>query len=139
MYYKLTPLDSTEKVPANYTIMNTEPTKEYVLEITSLPPPRTYAKSNNNNNKRLDNKKILKECLDILYNKYSIREEDIRRGRNIFCPIHENSKTSKTPSAILNVKSGYFTCFSSNCTIPQNKKNGYRQLRIAQLLKKMEK
>lgn len=123
MYYKLTSVDGAD------------PARElYVLEITSFPPPPPKRRKK----KRLDDdsQKSVKDYFDILYRQYSsIRKEDVIKGRNIFCPVHENAKTSKTPSAKLNVKSGWLTCFSSNCKIPVNEKTGYRQLPITQLLK----
>ena len=107
--------------------------EEYVLEITSLPPPlKTKTKIIFNNN---NNEKQTRQCLDIFKTRYDIREDDVKKGRNIFCPIHEKITTSKTPSAKFNVISGYLTCFSSNCTIPVNKRTGYRQLWANELLK----
>ena len=42
---------------------------------------------------------------------------DIKYGKNIYCPLHENPKTSKTPSAVLYLSTHTFKCFSSRCRI----------------------
>ena len=136
MYYKLALVGNNDKNTAKY-IADTDPSEDYILQITKFPTRQTYKNSNKKFDDSKNFEKTLKKCINILHQQYSIREEDIMKGRNIYCPIHENSKTSKTPSAKLNVKSGYFTCFSSNCTIPVNEKTGYRQLPIAHLLKKI--
>lgn len=117
-------------------IMDADPKQEYVLEILRFSPSKGTTKKKSN--QKFNNEEDLRKCLDILISHcYSI--EDIKNGRNIYCPIHENAKTSKTPSAKLNIESGYLTCFSSNCTIPVNCKTGYRQLPATQLLAKLQK
>lgn len=137
MFYKLYNNESI-----CYDITATDPTQEYVLEILQFTRggiTTAYKKQNGNHCTPAMDGGALRKCIDILTQNYSIPLDDIKRGRNIYCPLHENPKTSKTPSAKLNVKCGYFTCFSSNCTIPVNCKNGYRQLRATQLLKMLNK
>ena len=42
---------------------------------------------------------------------------DIEYRKNIYCPLHENPKTSKTPSAVLYTSTHTFKCFSSRCRV----------------------
>lgn len=133
MYYRLR---STHEQTFVYNIADTEPTKEYVLEILHFLPIKKK-KTMNNKGKIYNCKENLQKCIDILCSNYEINIRDLENGRNIYCPFHENVKTSKSASSKLNLKSGYFTCFSSNCTIPINCKTGFRQLTANQLLKKL--
>ena len=64
------------------------------------------------------------QCIDILINTYGENENSIRKGSNIYCPLHERKETSKTPSAKFNVKNNTYICFSTNCPIRKRKSDG---------------
>lgn len=127
-YYRLRATDEVR-----YDIKDINPDKEYILEILQFPfqsKKKTTTKYSNDS---------VEKCIEILHREYNVKMEDITRGRNIYCPIHEDPKRSKTPSSKFNVKSGFFTCFSSNCKIAVNSKTGYRQLSATQFLKQLTK
>lgn len=135
MFYRLKVLDEEKFI---YNIDDTESTKEYILEILHFSPLKKII-NNNKYRKSLSGEKNLQKCIEFLCHNYSISINDVERGRNIYCPFHENANTSKSASGKFNIKSGYFTCFSSNCVIPINSKTGFRQLSATQLLKKLQK
>lgn len=62
-------------------------------------------------------KKATRACIKILeaqpYNALDF-------NRNMFCPYHENKRTSKTPSARLYVKTNTIHCFSKRCNKTTN-------------------
>ena len=126
---------SSEESCFLYNIAETDPTKEYILEILHFTPPKRTLTITNT---KQTGKESLQKCIEILCNNYSIPLTDIENNRNIYCPFHENAKTSKSASSKLNITTGYFTCFSSNCILPINCKTGYRQLSATQLLKKLK-
>lgn len=56
-------------------------------------------------------------CVSIFVNKFGLDEKSIRNGDNIYCPLHENKNTSRSPSAKFNVKFNTYVCFSTKCPI----------------------
>ena len=68
------------------------------------------------------------ECIRFLINwqnNNTINEKLLREDKagNIYCPLHENPQTSKSPSGKLLVKRNQYICFSSNCSILPNARN----------------
>lgn len=64
-----------------------------------------------------------RKCINILIEKYNVNENQIKYN-NIYCPLHENKNTSKSPSGKFNVKFNSYTCFSSKCPIRKTKPKG---------------
>ena len=64
-----------------------------------------------------------RKCINILIEKYNVNENQIKHN-NIYCPLHENKNTSKSPSGKFNIKFNSYTCFSSKCPIKKTKPKG---------------
>ena len=92
--------------------------KDFIILIKDFPPfdEKLYLK---------DDDDYTKKCIHLLINNQSIDEKLLLEDRagNIFCPLHENFQTSKSPSGKLLVKRNQYICFSSNCPILPNSKN----------------
>lgn len=82
-------------------------------------------------------------CIRILSKNQNISEELLRneKGGNIYCPLHENQKSSKTPSGKLLAKRNLYICFSSNCPLPKNSRNNkiISTYKLSQILSKTKK
>lgn len=71
----------------------------------------------NNNNNRNNKNQITEKCINILITKYDNDEEIVRNEKNIYCPFHENSKTSNSKSGKFHVKLGLYICYSTKCPV----------------------
>ena len=107
-----------------------ESEKEYELVIFKFPIQKAKRKRNANK-KTTTNIKI-----EELVEKLDVEKIDIEKGSKIFCPVHENKKTSKTPSAKISLLFNTLTCYSTQCTLPLNKYTGYRQIYLDELMRK---
>lgn len=99
---------------------------------------KKYINFNNNANGKYLTKKlhvIMQKCIDILSWHNNINKDYlIYQKGNIYCPFHENPKTSHSKSAKLWIKNNIYVCFSNQCIIPKNK-NGNCVLSTSNFLK----
>ena len=132
--YRLVELDHLgNAVSYMHSIHEVDNNKQYRLEIKAF-PPNNNRRTNLSKTKFNDLNEMTEKCIDILVNVYRFNRKHIVNGNNIFCPVHENEKTSKSPSARYNINDNYIICFSGNCSIPRNK-NGNKTLNSYQLYK----
>ena len=143
--------DNVETIRKETTItngrINFDNDKTYEMVILNFPLINTYNKKMSLNKKSKEkyistlhshfnsSATDTEKCITILVNEFKVNEHYIRNEKgNIYCPLHENKQKSKTPSGKLFVKSNIYTCFSTNCTLHDNK-NGNKVISTTSLLK----
>ena len=77
------------------------------------------------------------KCIDIFINNFGIKGHDIYEGRNIYCPFHENKRSSNSPSAKFRVNDNYYQCFSTNCPLRKNSNSKISTVNSITLFKKI--
>lgn len=109
--------------------------KRQRLIIKKFPTPTRKIQREKYYYNKNDFDKATEKCVKILSEFNNVTKDYILNSRgNIYCPLHEDPKRSKSKSGKLWVAKNLYVCFSKNCKIPKNK-NGNCVISTFNLLK----
>ena len=94
--------------------------KHYEIHILQYPFPNQHSgrRKTYKNRGGGNEKKATEQCKSILVNVYGIDENYITEERgNIYCPFHENKRSSNSPSGRFKISKHSYTCYSTQCPL----------------------